>query len=175
MRKWPTRLRKLLARATGPDARASAEQQERSRWLCKLREYITHAELPLAKVPGGTQQPESAWEGVGHGLRARTLRRRVKDWERAARYFQIAFGRAWPSNVGMMLDYIQTMRGSGAAFSSIQSRVFALALMERAGGVEKSAHLHTHPFLQSRLKELSVSLRVGVERPTKKAPQTTIA
>ena len=47
--------------------------------------------------------------------------------------------------------------------------------MERAGGVEKDAHLHTHPLLQSRLKELSVSLRVGVERPTKKAPQTTIA
>ena len=128
MRKWPTRLRKLLARASGPEARAGAEQQERERWLRKLREHLVHAQLPLAKMALAKQHPESAWEGIGHGLRARTLRRRVKDWERAARYFQVAFGRSWPADVGMVLDHIQTMRESGAAHSPIQSSCFCIGL-----------------------------------------------
>ena len=129
-------MRELFSRAAGPEARATAEQQERGRWVLKLREHIIQARLPLAGVASGMQHPESAWEGVGHGLRARTLRRRVKDWERAARYIQIAFGCTWPKEIGMMLDYVQTLRESGAPFSAIQSGVFALALMERAGGVE---------------------------------------
>ena len=64
MRKWPTRLHKLLSRATGPDARANAESQEMDRWIRRLRVHITQAGLPLAGVAAKMQQPESALEGL---------------------------------------------------------------------------------------------------------------
>ena len=107
--------------------------------MVKLRDHIISARLPLAVIAAKMQNPASAWEGIGQGLRARTLRLRVKDWERAARYYRLAFGRGWPSDVGMVLDYIQTMRESGAEHSSIQAGVFALTLMRRVQ--TKCAHV----------------------------------
>ena len=130
---WPTRLHKLLSRATGPDARARAEEDERNRCISRLCSLIQLAQLPLVAVASESVQPHAIWSGVGHGLRARTLRRRVKDAERLLRYFSIAFGRPWPGNVGQLIEYLQSLVESGVADSSEQAVVVALALLEKTG------------------------------------------
>ena len=86
-RKWPTKLRRRLASASGPNARAQAEAEERERWLVELKYFIQAANLPIVRAAEQAIYSDAIWGGIGSGLRARTLRRRVRDWRVIARYF----------------------------------------------------------------------------------------
>ena len=81
---WPTQLRRRLAAVTGPTARADAEAVERQRWITELRRHIINARLLVVEVAEATQCSDAAWAGIGQRLRARTSRRRVRDWRQAA-------------------------------------------------------------------------------------------
>ena len=51
----------------------------------------------------------------------------------------------------------------------IQAAVFALALLEKSGGMPKYLHLHMHPLLASQLRGLNVRLRSGKDAKRKAA------
>ena len=140
-RKWPTRLRRKLVSADGVDARAKAEEDERNQWITEARSMIRHAKLPIAEVAEKSLKPESIWAGIPQGLRARTLRRRVRDWQKAARFFTRSSGTPWPRDVASLLHYMQVLENGEVPLSAMQNMMFACSFMEKAGGVDKTAHV----------------------------------
>ena len=116
--KWPSNLRRQLAAAGGAEARADAEAKERARWVTELQSLIRHAHLPIVSVAETTNLPGSAWAGIAQGLRARTIRRRVKDWAKASRYFATTTGHPWPQSLGIFLDYLQVLCDGGPSVNS---------------------------------------------------------
>ena len=132
------------------DARAKAEDEERKRWLAEARKLLIHARLPISVLAAGAAQPALVWSGVGQALRARTSRRRVKDWQKAARFFTLTSGASWPQDVGSLLHYMQVLVDGDVAPSGLQSMILACSFMEKAGGVEKGAQLAVHPARRTR-------------------------
>ena len=109
VRKWPTRLRRPMAKASGPKAREEAENQERARWISELRALLGCSVYPIVAIASDLKDPEAVWSCVGQGLRARTLRRRVKDWHRA-----LLHGFPFPRKLSDVLEYIQSLAEGGA-------------------------------------------------------------
>ena len=172
--KWPSKLRRKLASADGINARSQAEASERARWIGALHTFIRQAQLLIMDSASASAQPSAAWAGIAQGLRARTLRRRVKDWQKAARYFVMTTGASWPSDVGAFLGYLQVLSDGEVAPSTFSSAIIACKFMERAGGILERDSIASHPLVQTRLKEYVVS----ADRPTratKKAPPTTLS
>ena len=100
---WPTNLRRMLSRAEGPNARANVEKSERDRWVTELRKLVEEAGLPINHVAEAGVPEEAVWSGLGQGLRARTLRRKVRGWGKASRFFALSHGHPWPQSVASVL------------------------------------------------------------------------
>ena len=75
-----------------PNARALAEREQRTRWLRELRDLIVAAELPIVHLASSARDPESLLGSVGQGRRAKTIRGRVLDWKRQARFYMTVGG-----------------------------------------------------------------------------------
>ena len=86
--KWPSALRNNMAAATGPRAWEEAENAERGKRLAALKSCLREACLPNTEISEGPSSGQAAWHGIGQGLRARTLRRRVRDWQKATRFLR---------------------------------------------------------------------------------------
>ena len=134
--KWPSNLRRQLAAAGGAEARADAEAKERARRVTELQALIRHARLPIVSVAETTNWPGSAWAGIAQGLRARTIRRRVKDWAKASRYFITTTGHPWPQSLGVFLDYLQVLCDGGFLHR------LSMALSWRAGSWRRPVVFH---------------------------------
>ena len=132
---WPTKLRKLLSRAAGDDARARAESAERNRWLQKLKVLIMEAELLVNSLMVSGVSGDTAWVGIGQGLRARTLRKSVRGWTKASHFVAVSCGHPWPKNIVAMLEYIEVLIGGGAPPSSVRATVYGESGRCRVGAV----------------------------------------
>ena len=107
---------------------------------------------------------------VAQGRRARTLRRTVLDWRAAPRDFHLACARPWPRNVADMLDDLATLVADSKGRSALGRAAYALAFLEKAGGVLEANSLSSNPLLKSVLDELTLQLTGGIARPIRKAP-----
>ena len=91
--RWPTKLRKLLSRAEGDDARASAGNLERNRWLIQLK----GSSLLFAFV----WSPMAAESCIGVGLH-RVIDRRwgAPTNGEACGVRSVTHGKGWRSSAG---------------------------------------------------------------------------
>ena len=128
-------LRRSRALEGDPQARHKAESQRWQRWLHVLQQISLGSSMPIVSIAGASQNPAVILSAVGQGRRAATLRRRALDWKRAARYFHMLSGTAWPRGPHDMLDYLNCLASSGAGGSALGRAVQALTFLERAGGV----------------------------------------
>ena len=126
--------RRLSSLDTAANARESAEDRRREKWLHELRCLIVSSNLPAAVIAGKMSDPALLLDGLGRGRRASTTRRRVIDWKAAARYFALTFGTPWPQDVAQVIEYISTLIAGEATQSRLDRVLHALAFMERAGG-----------------------------------------
>ena len=112
--RWPCKLKRSLALAGDPAARQKAEQAERRRWLNCLADLVVEAKLPVAQLALALEWPEGVLMKLGQGRRARTIRQRVREWDKARRYFLTMYDLPWPSSEAHLLEYLQGLEGSGA-------------------------------------------------------------
>ena len=132
------------------------------------------ANLPIVALAAESSNPESVWTGIGHGLRARTLRRRVKGWEKISRYCMLATGSPWPRNVSVFLDFLHVLVQSAAPPSALKAMKFSLHFFERAGAVASSDKIADHSSITALIREYEATSGRLVA-PTRKAPPTTVA
>eukprot|EP00971_Amphidinium_carterae_P053125 1046413-Amphidinium_carterae.1 len=64
-----------------------------ARWVQAAGEIVVEAQLPLSKVAGNDPK---LLDSIGQGLRAGTLRLRVREWRRARKYFMATWNSCWP-------------------------------------------------------------------------------
>ena len=139
--KWPTRLRRSLALAGDADARETAGRAERDRWIREVKSIVVAAGLPVAHV----HSQRSALLGVAQGRRARTLRKRVKDFQKLARYCRSAHGMVWPASVGGVLDFLSSIAEGGAPSSRCIPWCMRSGLWRARAGFLKRGSCHGTP------------------------------
>ena len=145
--KWLTRLRRSLALAGDPSGRRKAEDSERQRWASEVAAIVEEAKLPSAQVAEGMHSKETALLRAARGRRASTLRRRVRDWRKARRYFLLTTGQVWPRGVAAALEYVEVCAESPSGKGLALDFLNALTFMERGGGVAPADSLHRNELL----------------------------
>ena len=172
---WPNRLKRDLALMDDPNARAAAEVRERLRWTREAAAIVQEAQLPLAKTAELTMDPSATLARIAQGRRARTLRKRVRDWEKVRRFLLGAYGRVWPVAIHELIDFVNTLSAGENPRSSISSFMGALTFFERGGGVRGPRAFSEDPLLKAASEEAMVVMAAGRERPRRQAPRVPFA
>lgn len=114
--RWPTRLgKKLHIAGTDLALRELAERKERDRWIEEIWSTVKAAKLPVAL----RSSDEALMLRVAKRRRPNTLRKHVKAWQKASRWFFATYGVARTSGA---ICGVSGGNGSGAVFEML-SRV----------------------------------------------------
>lgn len=152
----PTRLARKQALA-GEDLnlRELAERQERSRWLGELKQIIARSGMPAGenKLAGDLSDSRFA-----KGRRASTLRKHVKTWNVAARWFKGTFNVAWPRHPHDVVAYMEARLTEPCSRTSLDSFYRTLMFLEFAGEVPDGERLSEHGSLKNMLEEAKLQL-----------------
>ena len=146
--RWPTHLRRALHGAAGPTARADAEEAERRRRVERVAEIVREAGLPMVALADATRDPVRTMAQAAQGRRVKTIRKRVRTWGKARRFFLQAFGAVWPRSVADVIDYIQALREAGSKLAA-RDFVGAFIFFERGGGVRVADQMAEHPSVEA--------------------------
>ena len=77
------------------------------RWRSELADLIAEAKLPLAMQARNCREPDKINSSALGGMRASTIKVRVREWRKLRAYSLGVAGIAWPPNLGIVLDYLQ--------------------------------------------------------------------
>ena len=170
--RWPTRLKQRLAAAATPAARDAAEAEEWRRWAQRCEQIAIKAQLPLVLRPEVSTREDLVARALCRGLRAATLRKRVRDMAQFVGYLEAACGRSWPDGPGDVVDYM-TARAAEPCGKSVLSSMQGF-FFEKGGGVAENARLSRDPLVLNLLEFFQKDLSEG-GLPSVAAPREPIA
>ena len=172
--RWRTSRLRLLAAAASEGERAAVEKKERAKWMAKLVDILQEAALPVIRLANTSVDPAAALENVAGSRRSKTIRSRVRRWEKVSLWLKISFGISYPETVGQMLDYLFDLRDGGCARSVPDHVAAAWAFVEKAGGVKLCDRLTDNVLWVRNVQAVKATLLEG-NTQTKKAPQYTVS
>lgn len=173
---WPTALKRTLAREADPHARVVAERLERDKWVSKLGDIVSEADLPLARAAADSGEPEKVLSRVGQGRRARTVRKRVYDWLPVRSFLLASFNRPWPLSVAELLAYVEMRAAEPCTRTALKGFLAALSFVERAGGIRPNEMWSGDSMLKSAVDDATTELAstASSSRPRRQAPREPI-
>jgi hypothetical protein len=101
-------------------------------------------------------------------MRATTIRKRVREWRKVRNFSLQLCGHAWPTHVGVVLDYLHERMEELCARTVPEAVLAALAFMENAGSVAAADRLASMP-VRNFVNQATQDLEVGAP-PKKSAP-----
>ena len=165
--KWPTRLRWQLAVTEDPREQQRLEEKDRDRWVRAACGILIEDCYPVAELAAGAGDGHIYLKHVFGGRRARTLRLRVRLWQRVRGWLR-ASGRCLRP-CGEELAKGQCLRTQPLAVIS------ALNLFETTGGVKTEDRIATNALVTSTVADLDRELGMGALRPRRKAPHYPVS
>ena len=164
---WRNRLQGLLAEAD-PQERSALEEAQRLVLVGEVIALVRRAGLPIVARASLSINPDRALMGCTGKARARTIRKRIREWAKAESWLSRVTGAGWPGSAGDVVDYLHDRSEEPCARTVPASIVGALSFLEKAGGVPLEARLSLDSLVASTADYLTVSLSKGAA-PTKKA------
>ena len=164
---WRNKLQALLATAD-PQERSAVEETQRLQLVKEVVALIRRAELPVVSRADMSIDPGRALLGCTGKARARTIRKRLREWVKAEAWFLRVVGTCWPRSASDVVDYLHDRAGEPCARTVPSSILGALSFIEKAGGVSFEDRLSADHLVASTMESLTVSLSKGTA-PTKKS------
>ena len=168
-RSWSTRQRGQSECVQTQQSRADLEATELKRWRASLAEPVIEADLPVSHHAQLTSNPEAIIAASLGSMRATTIRKRVCEWWKVRNFSLQLCGHAWPTHVGVVLDYLHERMEEPCARTVPEAVLAALAFMEKAGSVAAADRLASTPVLRNFVNQATQDLEVGAP-PKKSAP-----
>ena len=129
----------------------------------RVAEIIREAGLPMVALADATRDPLRTMAHAAQGRRVKTIRKRVRVWGKASRFFRQAFGAVWSRSVTDVTDYTQALREAGA-ITAARDFVGALIFFERGGGMRVAGQMAKHPSVGQQW-QLHLREKVGQQWP----------
>ena len=168
-RSWSARQRGQSECVQTQQSRADLEATELKRWRASLAELVIEADLPVSHHAQLTSNPEAIIAALLGSMRATTIRKRVREWRKVRNFSLQPCGHAWPTHVGVVLDYLHERMEEPCARTVPEAVLAALAFMEKAGSVAAADRLASTPVLRNFVNQATQDLEVGAP-PKKSAP-----
>ena len=171
--RWPTRMAKGLAEAQGPQAQQEIERKERERWLDVAVELAKQYDLPAWRLAAGSMDPAGLVRRSAGGRRAKTLRKRIRDFLRLRDWLVASGFFTFPNGdlgVKAVLSYLVARASEPCARSVPRNILMGLGFMEMFGGTSKADRVTLSPLLLRVVKDIEVDIAQGRGRHQKVAP-----
>ena len=150
-----------MALASSEGARAKVEADELSRWRSQLVRILKDCQLPVCSQALFAADPDKVLQATAGTVRASTLRARVREWSKFSIWVFAVEARLYPSNIGLLLDYIEERREEPCSRTRLKAILSAVAFVEKAGGISKSVMLSSQPLVLSLVNVRTAELEVG--------------
>ena len=160
-----------LASASGPTARAEAEQAERERWKRELVMLIVEAGGPVVEATRNSRDQELALAAAAGGRHARTLCKRVGAWKRVRAWCLDVYSHPFPRNVLQLIEYMQARADEPCGLSALQGVAAGFTFMEACCGYPRGSRLVDEPLFEAFQKELIAGFSGQGLAPLKQAPR----
>ena len=158
-----------------PDvSRTELELLEKERWASALVSFIQEANLPLCKIAESTTSPAQVLVKAVGSRRAKTLRNRVRAWQKVRDWLLFARGYPYPKSISDMLDFLLFLEEDGLKKSYISQVSAALAVIEDVGMVEPDHRISTHRTWVQVCQSLQADADAS-SAPRRSAPPLTVA
>ena len=167
-RSWSARQRGQSECVQTQQSRADLEATELKRWRASLAELVIEADLPVSHHAQLTSNPEAIIAASLGSMCATTIRKRVREWRKVRNFSLQLCGHAWPTHVGVVLDYLHERMEEPCARTVPEAVLAALAFMEKAGSVAAADRLASMP-VRNFVNQATQDLEVGAP-PKKSAP-----
>ena len=128
-------------RKSSGSTRAELETALRDKFALELAEIIMEACLPVVFQIEGLDNPNKAWTRLFGSRRGKTLRNRVRSWNRYRAWLVSYAGRVWPSSLADLVNYVEESISSGCSLSLHDELQASLVLLERTGRVPEGSQL----------------------------------
>jgi len=164
-----------LASASGPSARAEAEQLERERWKSELVALILEAGGPVVEATRHSSNQPQALAAAAGGRRARTLCKRVGAWKRVRAWCLDVYSVPFPRRVLHLVEYMQARADEPCGLSVLQGVAAGFAFMETCCGYPRGARLVDEPLFDAFQKEVVAGFSAPGLGQLKQAPRYPLA
>lgn len=155
--RWRCKLDKKVALASTEDQRKKLTELERNRWLDHVVDILKGADLPVIAKAALTSDPLQALRRAVGRRRAKTLRSRVKIWQKVRLWMQCVHNHEWPAHIGQMLDYLSDITSDTYGKSVPGSISGALSFFEAIGCVADKDKISTDALWRSCVDERTMS------------------
>ena len=173
---WKTRRSAKLSMAAGPQERADIESREKARWTERVVGILRDAKAPVIQQASLATNPEQALLAIVGKKRSRTLRSRVRTWQKVRTWLTLVLDVEFPLHVGHMLDYLHDLELGYCAKSYPRDVGLSLAFFEKVGGFAEPLRISNDALWKSNLECCIVALQGnpgGLQ--IKKAPMYSVS
>ena len=150
-------------------SRAAREAEVLRKARAELAELLVEAKPPISAQADQCREPEKVVAAAVGGVRASTIRKRMREWRKVRAFSLGVAGVPWPPHIGLVLDYVQERIQEPCARTVPAAILSALGFMEKSGGVTLSDRMANQQTLKNMVNQSVMDLESGAA-PTKKAP-----
>ena len=153
--KWPTRLRRQLA----------VTEEDRGRWVRSASGILVEDCYPVSELATGEGDGHIYLKRVFGGCRERTLRLRVRLWQRVRGWLRASGRCLRPCGkqvVCDMIDYLEELAKGQCSRTHPRAVISTLNLFETTGGVKAEDRIATNALVTSTVADLE---RCGLDVP----------
>ena len=151
-------------------SRADLEDSQLARWRGKVASILLEASVPALLAVDAADAGKLAVRLCGTA-RASTLKKHVQMWFRYTKWLAAAYNVIWPSQVAMVLDFLEELAAQPCGATVPHAFLCTLSFMERLGGYGSEEKLATNTAVQACANQLQMQLEMGAAPPKKARPQ----
>ena len=152
--------------------RAELENEQRKVYALQLAELIQEAALPVTFQICMLPDPNKAWLRIFGSRRSKTLRNRLRSWQKFRSWFVAFSGEVWPKHIGPLIAYVEERIDDGCSFSCPSELHAALSVLEQIGRVPEDKRCSNDSTWMSHMASWKLELENGTRVPRQAKPYT---
>ena len=118
----------------GPTARKDLENAERSRWVASLGDLLRHTDTPMGRL---MRENPSNIQLLGSGLRAGTLRSRVRSIRNFLEWLSAAHKVAFPVHWQQLIEFLQVRLSEPCVRGSLKAAHRSFLFLQESAGISE--------------------------------------
>ncbi|CAE8672089.1 unnamed protein product [Polarella glacialis] len=167
--KWVCKRTSRLHAEVDPNRRAAIELEEKVRLAAEVIKIIKDAKLPIVLAAEMAMDPDRALASCAGRARARTIRKRVREFWKLRGWLLKVHAVLWPQHAGHLVDYLLDRGDEPCARTVPGSVVSAVRFLERCGDVGAESAVADDRLVTAVLQDLTIQLSVGAPATRKAA------
>ena len=160
-------------RETSGTQRADVEREQRNVYALQLAEILKEACLPIVFQLEMLQDPGKAWIRIFGSRRSKTLRNRLRSWNKFRDWLLALSGTVWPKTLTPLIAYVEEKIQDGCSFSCVSEFHASFTILEQLGKVPEDKRLSNDPVWLGHVASWKLELELESRPPRSAKPYTT--